>query len=97
MIKVLIDHDHLPDYSVSLEGDMVVFQNRDRLVERDTITLPRLDPDIMNDVRIVAPGLDPYALQEAWHEMWIDTGCPKLHDPNAAFLAFCRRRAEKAL
>ncbi len=94
MIKVLIDHDHLPDYSVSLADDMVVFQNRDRLVERDNITLPRLDVDIMNDVRIVAPGLDPYALQEAWHEMWIETGCPKLHDPDAAFLAFCQRRAE---
>ncbi|MFK7944801.1 MAG: replication initiator protein A [Paracoccaceae bacterium] len=95
MIKVLIEHDHLPDYTVSMEGDLVVFQNRERLVERDNVVLPRLDPDIMNDVRIVAPGMDPYALEAAWHEMWIDTGCPKLHDPDAAFLAFCQRRAEK--
>ena len=35
-------------------------------------------------------------LERAWHEMWMDSGCPKLHDPDAAFLAFCRRRAEKA-
>ena len=47
------------------------------------------------DVRIVAPGYDPYFLEREWQEMWIDSGCPKLHDPNAAFLAFCRRRAEK--
>lgn len=96
MIKVLVEHDHLPDYSVALDGDIVVFRNRDRLIERDGVTLPRLDPDIHNDARIVAPGMDPYALERAWQEMWIETGCPKLHDPDAAFLAFCRRRAERA-
>jgi hypothetical protein len=95
MIKVLVEHDHLPDYTVSLDGDMVIFENRERLIEKASVTLPRLDPDIMNDVRIVAPGMDPYFLESQWHEMWIDSGCPKLHDPDAAFLAFCRRRAEK--
>ena len=68
MIKVLALHDHLPDYSVRLDGDMVLFLNRERLVERSGVTLPRLDPDIMNDVRIVAPGYDPYALERAWQE-----------------------------
>lgn len=96
MIKQLVMHDHLPDYTVRLEGEIVHFQNRERLIEKEGITLPRLDADIMNDVRIVAPGMDPYALEAAWHEMWIETGCPKLHDPDAAFLAFCRRRAAKA-
>jgi len=96
MIKQLVEHDHLPDYSVRLEDDMVHFQNRERLIERDAVDLPVLDPDIHNDVRIVAPGLDPYYLEREWQEMWIDTGCPKLHDPDAAFLAFCRRRAGKA-
>lgn len=96
MIRELVEHDHLPDYTVALEDDMVVFRNRERLAEREALSLPRLDPDIMNDVRIVAPGYDPYFLEREWQEMWIDTGCPKLHDPDAAFLAFCRRRAEKA-
>ena len=95
MIRELIDHDHLPDYTVRLQDLMVVFENRERVIERDSVVLPRLDPDIMNDVRIVAPGYDPYFLEREWHEMWIDSGCPRLHEPNAAFLAFCRRRAEK--
>jgi plasmid replication initiation protein len=95
MIRQLVDHDHLPDYTVRLEDNMVIFENRERLVERDSVVLPRLDPDIMNDVRIVAPGYDPYFLEREWHEMWIDSGCPRLHDANAAFLAFCRRRSEK--
>jgi len=96
MLKVLIEHDHLPDYTVSMEEDMVLFRSRERLAEREGVSFPRLDPEIYNDARIVAPGYDPYALEAAWQEMWLDTGCPRLHDANAAFLAFCRRRAEKA-
>lgn len=96
MIKELIEHDHLPDYTVRLEEEIVCFQNRERLVEREGVAFPELDPDIYNDVRIVAPGLDPYALERDWQEMWMDTGCPKLHDADRAFLAFCRRRAEKS-
>lgn len=97
MIRQLVEHDHLPDYTVGLEDgtEMVAFRNRERLAEREAVVMPRLDPDIMNDVRIVAPGYDPYFLESEWQGMWIDSGCPKLHDPNAAFLAFCRRRAEK--
>jgi hypothetical protein len=40
--------------------------------------------------------MDPYLLERQWQEMWIETGCPKLNNPDAAFLAFCRRRAERA-
>jgi plasmid replication initiation protein len=97
MIRELIEHDHLPDYTVAFEddADMVVFRNRERLAERDAVAFPRLDPEIYNEVRIVAPGYDPYWLEREWQEMWMDTGCPKLHDPDRAFLSFCRRRAEK--
>jgi len=97
MIRELVEHDHLPDYTVALEAetDMVVFANRERRAEREAVAFPRLDPDIYNDVRIVAPGYDPYWLEREWQEMWMDTGCPKLTDPDRAFLAFCRRRAEK--
>ncbi|MEM7669204.1 MAG: replication initiator protein A, partial [Pseudomonadota bacterium] len=97
MIRELVEHDHLPDYTVSLEQDneMVVFANRERLADRAGVIFPMLDPDIHNDVRIVAPGYDAHYLEREWQEMWMETGCPKLHDPDAAFLAFCRRRAEK--
>lgn len=27
--------------------------------------------------------------------MWVDTGRPVVRNPDAAFLAFCRRRADK--
>ncbi|MBY8978131.1 replication initiator protein A [Rhodobacteraceae bacterium NNCM2] len=95
MIRELVEHDHLPDYTVRLDDEMVIFQNRERIAERDSLVMPALDPDIYNDARIVAPGMDPYFLEAEWQEMWIATGAPKLHDPDKAFLAFCRRRAEK--
>ena len=95
MIKVLIEHDHLPDYTVRLEGDLVVFENRSLVLERSGEDAPRLDPDIHNDVRIVAPGYDPHWLEREWRDMWVDTGKPPVRNPDAAFLAFCRRRAEK--
>jgi len=98
MIRELVEHDHLPDYTVALEDgtDMVIFGNREQLAERAGLVFPRLDPEIMNEVRIVAPGYDPYWLEREWQEMWVETGCPRLHDPDRAFLAFCRRRAGKA-
>jgi plasmid replication initiation protein len=95
MIRDLVEHDHLPDYTVALDDEVVVFRNRERLAEMEGTAFPDLDPDVYNDARIVAPGWDVHALEQAWREMWLDSGCPELHAPEKAFLAFCRRRAER--
>lgn len=96
MIRELVEHDHLPDYTVALSDDMVIFRNRERLAEMEAAVLPVLDAEVYNDARTLAPGLDVHALERDWHAMWLDSGCPELHDPEKAFLAFCRRRAERA-
>ena len=49
-----------------------------------------------HDARLVADGLDVHALEQDWRQMWLDSGCPELHAPEKAFVAFCRRRAERA-
>lgn len=96
MVKELVDHDHLPDYSVRLDGDMVLFQNRDTVVENGAgIAFPTLDPETYNDAKIVAPGYDVYYLEQEWREMWVDTGKPFLHSPEKAFIAFCKSRAKR--
>jgi hypothetical protein len=76
--------------------NLVVFENRSLVLERSGEDAPKLDPDIYNDARIVAPGYDVHWLEREWRDMWVDTGRPAVHNPDAAFLAFCRRRAEKA-
>jgi len=95
MIKDLVEHDHLPDYTVALIDEIAVFRNRERLAEAEAVTWPALDGDVYNDARIVAPGWDVHALEADWRQMWLDSGCPELREPAKVFLAFCRRRAER--
>jgi plasmid replication initiation protein len=96
IVRELVDNDQLPEYSVRLEGDMVVFQNRASVPEKvPEITYPRLDPETYNDAKIVAPGYDVYYLEQEWREMWVDTGMPLLHNPDKAFVAFCKSRAKR--
>lgn len=95
MLKVLVGHDHLPDYSVSLEGDLVVFRNRETMNPKAPTAFPLLDPEAYNEVRTVAPGYDPYYLEQEWRSWWVDSGCIELQNPDKAFIAFCKKRYER--
>ena len=95
MLRELVTHDHLPDYSVTLEDDLVVFRNRESMRPRARAPFPLLDPETYNDVRAVAPGYDPYFLEQEWRNWWIDSGCIELQHPDKAFIAFCKKRYER--
>ena len=63
MVRELVEHDHLPDYSVSLDGDFVVFLNRSAMAEKiPESAFPQLQAETFNDARTVAPGYDVYRL-----------------------------------
>lgn len=95
IVRELVKHDHLPEYAVSLEEDMVIFKNRAMLTQSVPEHLyPKILPETYNDVRIVAPGYDVYFLEQEWRQFWIETGMPMLHSPDKAFVAFCRNRAK---
>ncbi len=95
MLKELVLHDHLPDYSINLEGDLVMFRNRESMKPRAPVSFPLLDPETYNDVRSVAPGYDPYFLEQEWRVWWVDSGCIELQHPDKAFIAFCKKRYER--
>ncbi|UXN05103.1 replication initiator protein A [Bartonella sp. HY406] len=99
LLKDIAENNHLPDYFLSIEEkDMVVFKNRSVAKPVNVVPnsdIPKLDDDIYHDARLAAPGWDIYFLKDEWLSFWDATGRPVLHDPNAAFLAFCRRRYEK--
>ena len=96
MVRELVEHDHLPDYSVSLDGDSVVFANRSALTEQVSESqFPQLNAETYNDARIVAPGYDVYYLEQEWRSFWVDSGMPPLYDPDKAFVAFCKSRAKR--
>jgi plasmid replication initiation protein len=87
---------HMPDYSVALDdSDMVLFKSRGSVpapaLAFEQTPLRGLDAEVYNDVRIVAPGWDPYFLEREWRD-WI-TEAPR--DPEAAFIGFCKKWFER--
>jgi plasmid replication initiation protein len=102
-VKEIAQHDHLPDYRLVFdeEHDMIAFFNRDNAwVERplpsDGETLPALPTEAYEHGRAEAPGYDIYGLERDWREWWASSGKPKLDNPAAAFVGFCRSRHERA-
>lgn len=90
MIRDIAEEDGLPDYSLGLiEGDVVRVRSRMPAAGEG----PRLGPEIHARVRTVAPGLDPYFLEAEWRRFWAASGRPRLRSPDAAFLAFARKRS----
>jgi hypothetical protein len=103
MVKNIAKHDHLPDYHLIFDeaSDLVLFTNRDgKWVERplpsDGETLPPLPQEAHDEGRAAAPGYDIHGLESEWREWWASSGKPKLDNPAAAFVGFCRSRHKRA-
>ena len=98
-IRQLAKGDHLPDYRVSLDDeDFVTFVNRGASQPAPSLPatdFPRLDAETYHDARTVAPGYDVYHLEREWQRWWCESGKPALHDPDKAFISFCKSRHER--
>jgi plasmid replication initiation protein len=95
-IKGIAETNHLPDYEISFSDDVVTFTNRNaRKQTKDNnaeqYPLPLLKPVTFEKAREVAPGWDIYALESEWRD-WANTKTPPKR-PDAAFIAFCRKKA----
>jgi plasmid replication initiation protein len=93
LIKDLVKHDHLPDYSVTMDSEgMICFSNR-RVVEEvhEATSTIKLSPDVFHDARLCAPGWDVYYLEQRWRSWMTDGGAEPPRDANKAFLGFCRK------
>ena len=98
MVRELAKLDHLPDYSVTIDGDdMVVFRNRQAAAPEATpeVSYPRLDPEAYHFAKQVAPGYDVYALEQDWRDWWVQSGMPELGSPGKAFVGFCKNRHQR--
>lgn len=96
IVRDLVQHDHLPDYSITLQGDIVLVKNRAHMAPVvEESEYPRILPETYNDVRTVAPRLDPYALEQDFRAYWIETGMPTLKNPDKAFVGFARHKARQ--
>lgn len=98
MIRHLVNHDHLPDYSVSFdaEADMVLFRNRGTMIA----ALPAsawdgfLESDVRHDVREVAPGWDTEYLEREWRR-WLGENEIEPKHPERHFVKFCQSWYER--
>ncbi len=89
-------HQHMPDYAISLDdADMVTFHNRSAVLRlaptEQSLFRGHISGDGYEDARVAAPGWDVYYLEQEWRE-WI-TEPPR--DVDAAFVGFCRKWFEK--
>ena len=87
-----IKHGHLPGYSITLTDDMVEMQPKHG-AEPPPLPLLGLSllPETYERGRALAPGWDIHGLEGDWRE-WIAKKDIAPREPNAHFLAFCKRR-----
>lgn len=91
-VRRMIEADPLPDYSFAEEpGDILRFAPR-RLVEDAGTRAPLFGPEVLEEVRALAPGYDAYALEAEWRTWWEETGRPHLRAPERAYLSWVRQR-----
>ncbi len=94
----LVQHDHLPDYSVSFdpESDMVTFRNRGSMAL--SLHSPSwegsLDQDAYDAAREAAPSWDVYYLEREWRR-WLGENEIEPKMPARHFVKFCRSWFEK--
>ncbi|MBD3814977.1 MAG: replication initiator protein A [Halothiobacillus sp.] len=88
------NHGHMPDYSVRLEAEQVIFANRGTMLPKEEPRQPALiflKPETREKARKAAPGWDVDYLEQEWRS-WIKEP-PR--SPDSAFVGFCRKWFEK--
>jgi len=91
MIRELVQNDHLPDYQVFLEDEMVIFRNRMTWqAPKEQPSYPVLDPETCHDARLVAPSYDIYYLERNGAICGLRAGCLSLILREKHLSAFAR-------
>lgn len=107
MLKNITEHQHLPDYQVMLEGNMVTFHRTGKVGNSEAIevkqanlsydAIPPFSPKTLEKAGEMCrtKGLDKYALEYEWRE-WASHSPSSIQNVNAAFLGFVKMKVEQA-
>ncbi len=91
-----IQHDYMPDYKLSFQGDKVIVQPKQE-TQQKALPLPfsisdmQLNPDTYEQAKVSAPGWDVYHIENEWRGWLKET--PR--NPDAAFIGFCKKWYKK--
>ena len=94
-VREIVADNHLPDYALALsDDDNVTFTNR---IKQQHATIRQtgfilLKPETYAKAQAAAPKWDIYALEQQWRT-WITKKKEPPKRPDAAFIAFCRKKA----
>ncbi len=88
-----LTHNHIPDYSFSLEADMVEMRPKASKLLPMEAPHVRLSEAAYEQGRLHAPGWDVYGLEAEWRD-WITKKKITPAKADAHFLAFCKRRGK---
>lgn len=96
MISGLVKTNHLPDYTVAICNNNIVFTNRNTKKAQADLEEGRGAP-VLKDrtfkvARSVAPRYDIHGLYREWSGYWVSSGKPILKNPDAAFIGFCKKK-----
>lgn len=87
-------HDHMPDYTFSIDGENIVVRPKKRSMQT-ALPLPvaalQIKSDTIEEARLLAPGWDMRNLEDDWRSWVIEKGIA-VKDADAHFLSFCRKR-----
>ena len=104
MVKHIAQHDHLPDYRLAFDEETRSWSSSSTATANGSnAPCPRMarrcrpcPTEAYDDGRAAAPGYDIHGLESEWREWWASSGKPKLDNPAAAFVGFCRSRHKRA-
>ena len=93
-----LKHDHMPGYSFTLDGEMVEMRPKASVQQQfafptDAGSGLSLSPSAIERGRDLAPGWDIYGLEGEWRD-WVGRKGIAPRNPEAHFLAFCKRRGK---
>lgn len=96
MLKKICEHQHLPDYLVRIDDELVIFTARNgddiAVYQRN---IPALKTTTYERFRALYHGYDPYAIEHEWRSWAAGKEPPKNAD--SAFLAFAKKHIEQKL
>ena len=90
-------HGHMPDYSVRLEGENVIFANRGTMLPKETPSQGAflfISGETRLKAKSIAQGWDINTVEAEWRDWMISKGLDRPKNPDKAFLGFCRKWQE---
>jgi hypothetical protein len=99
LLKVIVkqdtEHNHMPDYKITLHEDMIYFYNKGTMFEQEIELLKKtpvlLKSETYEEAKFHANGWDVYRIESEWRTWMAQEGLESPEKPDNAFIGFCKK------